>query len=152
MSEPRDYHSIVFGICIALIILTVIIVATVQGQAVQIDMEAIQEIESGGNPEVVGKAGEVGLYQIMPVVRKSYNERTGHGYSRGDLFDPGINFKIASWYMNERIPQMLRYYGIPVTVRSVIWAYNAGIGRVVDGIMPSITESYLRKYRRLSDE
>jgi len=41
---------------------------------------------------------------------------------------------------------MLRYYGISVTVKNVLWAYNAGIGRVVDGIMPETTKQYIRRY------
>jgi len=118
-------------------------------QGVQVDMEKIKEIESGGNPEAVGRAGEVGLYQIMPVVRKSYNQRTGHSYSRGDLFDPGINHQIADWYLHDRIPEMLRYYEIQVTVRTVIWAYNAGIGRVLEGIMPEVTERYIERYQEV---
>lgn len=149
MNNSRDYFKGIF--CIFSGILMLLLIGG-EVQAVQIDMEAIKQIESGGNPEAVGEAGEVGLYQIMPIVRKSYNERTGHRFSRGDLFDPGINFKIANWYMNERIPEMLRYYEIPVTERAVIWAYNAGIGRVVDGIMPGVTERYLEQYRRLTNE
>ena len=127
-------------------LVTILLIIAVGVTAQAINMEAIKQIESGGDPNAVGKAGEVGLYQIMPIVRKSYNQRTGHNYSRSDLFDPEINYQIADWYLHERIPEMLRYYEIEVNVTNIIWAYNAGIARVRDGIMPDITERYIEKY------
>jgi len=143
--NPRDYFKGIFCITAGIFILAVM-AGLVNAQT--IDLEAIKEIESGGNPNAVGAAGEVGLFQIMPVVRKSYNQRTGHRYTRQDLFNPEVNKAIADWYLHDRIPEMLRHYGKAVTVENIIWSYNAGIGRLLNGVKPRITERYLQKYRR----
>ena len=39
-----------------------------------IDMDAIAEIESSNNPNAVGSSGEIGLYQISPIVLKHFNQ------------------------------------------------------------------------------
>lgn len=114
----------------------------------QVNMEIIKKIESNGNPRAIGEAGEVGLFQITPIVRKSYNKRTDHNYIRNDLFNPRINRKIARWYLTERIPQMLRAFNLEVTVKNIIWSYNAGINRVLNGFLPDITKQYIKKYRK----
>ncbi len=121
-------------------------------QAVQIDMEAIKQIESGGNPEAVSSTGARGLYQIMPITLKAYNQRHKAEYSENDLFNPSINEKIARWYLEIRIPELLRYYNLEVDLVNVLWSYNAGIGRVRNGIMPEETERYIKKYMEVENE
>jgi len=133
-------------------VVILVLIAGMMTTAGAVDMDIIKQIESGGNPRAVGNAGEIGLYQLMPVVRKSYNQRTDHNYSRNDLFDPEINHKIADWYLHNRIPEMLRYYRIPVNTKTIIWSYNAGIGNLVNGIMPQTTKIYIERYRRLNNE
>lgn len=39
-----------------------------------ISMDAIAEIESSNNPNAVGASGEIGLYQISPIVLKHFNQ------------------------------------------------------------------------------
>ena len=41
---------------------------------------------------------------------------------------------------------MLKHYKIEDTVRNRLWAYNADIGRVLDGNMPNETKNYIVKY------
>ena len=64
------------------------------------------------------------------------------------------NLDIAHWYMNTRIPQMLRYYGMPDTVDNHLIAYNFGIGNLIryttkDIKLPKETRNYIRKYHKL---
>jgi len=115
-----------------------------------IDLEAIAKIESGGNPLAMSKAGAVGLYQVMPCVLKEYNTRFGLRLSKNNLYNPEINSKIASWYLTDRIPQMLKYYKKEVSVKNILWAYNAGIGNVVKNRLPVETKNYLIKYDKLT--
>lgn len=139
----RDWNAIVFGACIVMIVLIIFIVWSVQGQ---VQLEAVKEIESGGDPRAVGSSGERGLYQIMPITLREYNNHHQRDFTSEDLFDPGINYKIAKWYIKIRIPEMLKHYDKRVTVKNILWAYNAGISNVVDGAMPQSTRDYINKY------
>lgn len=118
--------------------------------AVKIDYEAVKWIESRGNPEAVGSAGEVGLFQISSVVLKAYNSFHFRDFSRSELVRPAINQKIAVWYLSERIPELLRHYGKRVTVKNILWSYNAGIRHVVEGKMPEVTARYIKTYKKIT--
>jgi hypothetical protein len=100
-----------------------------------IDMDAIAEIESGGDPGAVGAAGEIGLYQISPIVLKHF-EQTHPGFmleiwpsekiKTADLFNPRLNRIIADWYF-EWLESTLQIHGIAPTERHLIIAYNWGL-------------------------
>lgn len=114
-----------------------------------VDMEKIYLIESSGNPNAWNKGEDArGLGQIRPIVLKewnNYNPKDQH--IADDLFNSAVNKKIANWYMNKRIPQMLKYFGVPDTAENRIIAYNAGINYHVKGKeLPKITKNYLKKY------
>lgn len=114
----------------------------------QIDLHAIAMIESSGNPKAIGLSGDSGLFQITPVLLKEYNALTRSMVHQDDLFHPGVSRKIADWYLHKRIPEMLRRFKKPVTVRNVIIAWNSGIKTVVKGTkIPRVTERYLEKYK-----
>ena len=118
-----------------------------------IDMEIIKEIESGGNPKAFNKgSGARGLYQITNICRVEYlNYHKGERIAPEDLFDPVINERIAKWYMNKRIPAMLRHYGKSVTLENVLISYNAGISyAVLERVLPKETKSYILKYKAIS--
>lgn len=115
-----------------------------------LEMAVIEEIESSGNPLAFNERSKArGLYQITPICLEEYNNFKGTSYNVDDLFDSHINETIASWYILERIPQMLRHFGFEVTISNVLWAYNAGIGRVVKGFMPNETVNYIKKYKEM---
>lgn len=115
-----------------------------------IDMSIIAQIESSGNPKAFNESsGAVGLCQITPIVLKEYNQFNKLGYKMDDLYDGAFNRDVANWYMNQRIPQMLKHFKIKDTVRNRLWAYNAGIGNVKKNRMPEETKSYIVKYERL---
>ncbi|MBI1842357.1 MAG: hypothetical protein HYR88_16090 [Verrucomicrobia bacterium] len=55
-----------------IIALLAVSVSVLRGHAGMSDLDAISMIESGGNDRVVGSAGEVSRYQIMPNVWRAY--------------------------------------------------------------------------------
>lgn len=113
-----------------------------------IDMNKIFQIESSMNPKAFNaKTQARGLGQITPIVVKEWNGyNPRQKFVDEDMFNPEINKRVATWYMTQRIPQMLKYYKIPVTVENVLSAYNAGIGNVKKGVIPTETQNYIKKY------
>jgi len=124
-----------------------------------IDMQIIKKIESSGNPKAFNKITQArGLYQITPIVVEDYMI---YGYAKNaycldyqikiknldDLFNPIINYQIAYWYLNKRIPQMLKSYGLPVTLENILWSYNAGISNVRKNILPKETKDFITRYK-----
>jgi soluble lytic murein transglycosylase-like protein len=116
-----------------------------------VDLNIVKQIESAGNPLAVSRTGAIGLYQIMPCVLSEYNTFNKANHSRPELFNPQVNAKIAKWYLEVRIPQMLRHYGKEVNTSNCLIAYNAGIRAVVKGYLPRETANYLKKYARLTN-
>jgi len=108
-------------------------------------------IESSGNPLAVSPAGCRGLCQVSQVCLQDYNEyHKGEEYTFDEMFEGEKNKAVASWYLNERIPQMIRHYKKEVTVENCLIAYNAGIKYVAEGRrLPRETEDYIKKYKRL---
>ena len=96
-----------------------------------INMGAIVEIESAGNPLAVSSCGCRGLCQISKATWDECTRRMGVDWSwNKDAWQPGENRVVARFYMNVRIPEMLRYYGIRDSVETRIAAYNWGIGKL----------------------
>jgi hypothetical protein len=117
------------------------------------DMAIIQKIESNGNPNAYNKySGARGLHQITAVVLQEYNQFNKTRYTKNDLFNAAINTKIANWYMNIRITQLLKAYRRPLTLVNYQKYYNAGIRSVIRGYMPAETANYIKKYNRLAKE
>ena len=56
---------------------------------------AIEHVESGGNPHVVGAHGEIGLMQIKPATARS----VGYRGPRHGLFDPATNRRFGRAYL-----------------------------------------------------
>ena len=114
-----------------------------------VDMQKIKMMESSGNPRAYNEYSHArGLYQITPIVLEEWNNfHSREKYELDDLFKSKVNTMIAHWYMNYRIPQMLRYYGKPNTVRNRLISYNAGIDYVVRSLkLPEETIEYIRRY------
>lgn len=113
-------------------------------------MDTIKLIESSGNPNAISFRGARygrGAYQISEILLKEWNNfHPNEQYTTECLFTYTVNRRIAYWYVFERIPSMLHHYDVEVTTETILHAYNAGIGRVVDGVMPDETKEYIRKY------
>ena len=116
----------------------------------EIDLDIIAKIESNYNVKAYNKrSGARGLYQITPVCLLEYNRYNKEDVTLNDLFSPEVNKKIAKWYLEKRIPQMLKYYNIKITWDNVLWCYNSGIGNLRKDIMPNETLLYTERYLQL---
>lgn len=78
-------------------------------------------------------------------------------FNIGDLYNPTINVKIGTWYINERIPEMLKTYGLKDTVEARLACYNAGIGvykayKEGKRKLPKETRDYIKKYHKLTEK
>jgi len=117
---------------------------------VYIDLERIAQIESGANPGAYNRSsGAVGMYQITDSALADFNQLTGIHYGPSDMYDPQKSARVANWYLNERIPALLRRYRLKDGVDTRLWAYNAGIGQILRGFMPLETRGYIAKYHKL---
>jgi Transglycosylase SLT domain len=102
-------------------------------------LEAIAEVESGGNSQAVSPKGALGLMQLMPA--------TADTFSVLDPFNPAANVIGAADfldYLRNRLANNLNLQGLPV----LLAAYNAG-PRAVEkyaGIPPyAETQKYVRR-------
>jgi hypothetical protein len=118
---------------------------------VNVDLCTIASIESSGNPNAYNKRTQArGLYQITPICLADYNNfHRNKRISNDDLFKPLMARNVADWYINERIPGMLKYYGIKDTIEARLRCYNSGIGNLRKGRLPIETREYIEKYKRL---
>ena len=142
---------------------------------VKIDIQKIIMIESSGDPQAISKSGCIGLMGINPkgaladwnlkigmfgTHYKNPNAKTiseleivyGNYYNLGDLYNPTVNVKIGTWYINERIPQMLKAYGIEDTIDNRLIAYHDGVGNLRKYLrgerkLGKFMKGYLRKYK-----
>ncbi len=74
------------------------------------------------------------------------------GYSKDSLYNAELNVLIGTWYINTRIPQMLKAYGIEDTVENRLIAYHDGIlnlKKYLEGKrkLGKNMKAYLRKYK-----
>ncbi len=117
-----------------------------------VELGTVKFIESSNSPQAYNKITKArGLYQITPVCLTDYNSSHSIHYTQEDLFNPKVNHRIANWYLNIRIPQLLNYYGIPDNTENRLIAYNWGIGNLVGWWkrLPKETRGYLRKYQKI---
>lgn len=97
----------------------------------QVDPRLLKAViwrESRFDPYTRGKAGEIGLMQIMPdkaVIDWAKAKGREIPY-RGALFDPELNIEIGSWYLGRAIRRWNRYRDCHVLA---LCEYNAGLTR-----------------------
>jgi len=116
-----------------------------------INISRIIQIESSGNMKAFNRnSGARGLCQITEICLKEWNNfHKSEKYAVNQLFNGEINKKIADWYLNVRIPQMLKYYGKEISVEHILICYNAGISYIVSNKqLRKETVDYLTKYGR----
>ena len=125
--------------------------------AEDLNMSIISMIESGGNAHAVSFLGAKygrGLYQVSEVCLKEYNQYKKRDIKVSELFDSATCLRIANWYANTRVVQLLRHYNLPQSIKYKIYCYNWGIGNVlkwhnkgcVMSEVPSETINYLQRY------
>ena len=132
-----------------ILIITLIIALMCKYCFAEVDLTIISSIESSNNPLAYNNKSEAtGLYQITPICLKDYNQYHSVKYTMTDMYDAQKCFVVAEWYLNDRIPSMLRYYGHTVDLNNTLVAYNWGIGHVGE-TLPKETRDYIVKYRTL---
>ena len=116
-----------------------------------VELSIISYIESSNNPMAYNKVSQArGLYQITPICLKEYNQwHRGENIALNALYSPIVARRVAKWYIDVRIPQMLKAYGLSDNLKNRLWAYNTGIGMVKRNIMPRETKQYILKYEKL---
>ncbi len=96
-------------------------------------VEAVVNVESGGDPNAISPAGAQGLMQLMPETASSLGVR--------DAFDPLQNIEGGVRYLS----QLIDYFGGDIT--KALAGYNAGPGAVdeYNGVPPyKETRSYVQ--------
>ncbi len=130
------------------LIIAVLLLLPTACAASNVDMYRLAVIESGVNPDLHNRAEKrVGLYQVPVEALREYNRFSGTYLTVNDLFCPRVNHRVASWYLDRRLPGLLRRYGREVNTRNVLVAYRLGPAYVVqDRPLPRPGEEYLEKY------
>jgi len=121
-----------------------------------IDVDIIARIESNNTPEAFNVHEKaVGAHQIRLPAVKDYNTfgpGRSHPLSHIDMFDPFISSVVCDWYVNVRIPAMLRHYKVRDSDLMRLVAYNAGIKYTLPGArIPLSTINYIEKYKTLKE-
>lgn len=83
---------------------------------------AIIAHESSGNPEAIGRAGEIGLMQLTPGALTDFNSHFHKTYSLEDLKSPDVNVEVGAGYFRMLLDQM-------GNIDDATRAYNVGAGR-----------------------
>jgi soluble lytic murein transglycosylase-like protein len=115
-----------------------------------VDISIIARIESSNNPLVYNQRTKAtGLYGITPICLKEFNQYNHKSYTLASLFNPIRNYEVAYWYLNIRIPQMLKYYNKKIMIENILICYDAGIKYVVKDLpLKKETINYIEKYKR----
>ncbi len=133
----------------AIIAGAIVLALSGQALAVEINLEAIKQIESHGVADAVNaRSGAVGMYQITPIALRDFNRCTKKSYTSDDLFMFWINREIASWLFEKRIPQILKSKKQAVTERNLLISFNAGHAYVGKRKLPKETLDYIKRYRK----
>jgi soluble lytic murein transglycosylase len=110
--------------------------------------------ESRYKADVVGKAGEIGLMQIMEDAANEWAEAEGlDNFVHQDLFDPGKNIAAGTWYLgkamkqwdkkDDPLPYALAQYNAG---RSRARRWDKGDGQSTEAFMETIDIESTRKY------
>ncbi len=123
--------------------------------------------ESRFRPGAVGRAGEVGLMQIMPDKAAIDWARANNVPcpERGVLFSPRVNLEIGCWFLSDGMRRFRKYKH---AVELALARYNAGLTRanawkpqnpddeVIDRITIASTRQYvkniMKRYRKYCEE
>ena len=119
----------------------------------EINPLSIELIESNGNVRAVSICDARGIMQLTYFVVDEYNKFNNKEIKKGELFNPSINREIAKWYLEQRIPQLLKSKNLEVNLCNILICYNAGISYAVKynkskniNDLPQETRNYLIKY------
>lgn len=91
-----------------------------------VDLIKLAAIESSLDPEVISDTEDYGLLQINAIALESYNKYNKSKYTTKDLLNPEINVKVGDWFINKRIPALLKSEGLEDNLENRLAAYNQG--------------------------
>lgn len=127
-----------------------------------VDINAIETIESTGNPRAINKrSGASGATQIQNKrVWDSIVADMGQNYDWAKhRLNRGANRAVGNHYINVMIPKYLKVYKIPDTTETRLAAYNWGIGNLKktyrlnpknwQTLLPTETKNYIAKYNKI---
>ena len=154
--DMKTWHKWVLIVYVVAMVVSFVLVPILTAEAFDIDMKVIAEIESGTKADAYNSdSGATGMYQITQICLAEYNNLSGGvKFTMADMYVEGHCWRVADWYMNERIPQLLYHYSFDDTIDNRIKAYNWGIGnmrRFKGGVIPKETRKYIIKYKNLSN-
>ncbi len=86
---------------------------------------AVIRAESDFRPDVISRAGAVGLMQLMPQTFAWLCEELEEAHAESEITDPETNIRFGSYYLS----YLYEKFG---SWRVALAAYNAGEGRVSD--------------------
>lgn len=120
--------------------------------AQEINLDHIAKIESNSNPLAVGDRGHAyGIFQISRSgILADFNKINGTNLKPSDLLSEEKSAHLAIWAFSERLPNLIRSFGKPVTERNLLIAWNCGVGCLNRKDIPKITKNYIKKYKELS--
>lgn len=117
----------------------------------RIDLNAISQIESSGNPKAVGDGGKaLGQFQLHYPLIQDFNRWNGTQYPHKAALNPITARKIADWSLHTYFPKILRRMGLEPTTDRLIVCFNAGCGALKRKNLPKTTQNYLKKYKGLT--
>lgn len=88
--------------------------------------------ESGFNPTARGKAGEIGIAQIIPRYHPGVNPH-----------DPVQSLDYLARFLRVTADQMAQRYGPDMALVAAVAAWNAGTPTIASGVVPPTTVNYI---------
>jgi hypothetical protein len=118
-----------------------------------VNIAIIAQIESSNNPDAYNaRTKATGLCQIKPIVLKEYDLAHKSRHLQQELFIEQFNLLVSDWYMNHRIPVLLKHYHLADTVNNRLAAYNEGALNLAKHRMPLETKRYIKKYNKIMED
>jgi len=110
---------------------TVVVPIKPIGPTVEVDIDAMIQIESSGKTNEVSPAGARGLCQIMEPTWNDCNELMKTDWNYWECWnDPEKNKAVGTFYVNTKIPQMIKRWKIPDSDLMRLACYNWGPGNM----------------------
>lgn len=102
-------------------------------------LRAIAEVETGGNPRAIGSRGERGMFQFTRTTWRLHSRR-----AFADAHIPSVSFEVAASHYEWLRDGLIRNGRNP-TPYLLAAAWNAGLGRVVNGGLPRSSRDYANR-------
>ena len=159
-SSPAGIPEWLYGpVCTMSPVIDVSIDSTPVSSTADLLVDAVVMIESGGEADVLGAAGERGLMQIMPGTWEETTEKMfGNPIPFSRAFEPSLNREVGAYYLGEIQNWLKRHQSDwNSDLRSLILAsYNAGFTTVMRKDfditrLPDQVQSYVRRCSNLHD-